>query len=85
MKIYYTIKFELEIEFEDSNIDREKEVLTNQIDTVKCVLNHLFSLTDGENVRSMEIVEVNKQAWRRRKKLVKIQDLESKISTQIQN
>jgi len=35
---------ELEIELEDSNTDREKEVLKNEIDTFKCVLEHLFNL-----------------------------------------
>ena len=29
----------LEIELEDSNTDREKVVLVNQIDTLKCVLD----------------------------------------------
>ena len=35
---------ELEIELEDSNTDREKEVLTNQVDTLRCVLDHLSRL-----------------------------------------
>ena len=38
---------ELEIELEDSNTDREKKVLINQIDTLKCVLEHLFNLKPG--------------------------------------
>jgi hypothetical protein len=65
---------ELEIELEDSNIDREKEVLINQIDTIKCVLDHLLNLKHGENVCAVEIVEVNQQAMYRRKKLLKMQD-----------
>jgi hypothetical protein len=35
---------ELEIELEDSIIAREKEVLTNRIDNLNCVLGHLFNL-----------------------------------------
>jgi hypothetical protein len=74
---------ELEIELEDSNTDREKEIIINQIDTLKCVLDHLFNLKYGEKVRAVEIAEVenNFQA----KHLIKIQDIEPKINTQIQN
>ena len=71
---------ELEIELEDSNFEREKEVVINQIDTLKCVLDHLSNLKYGENVRAMEIVEVNQQATHRRKRLIKMQDVESEIS-----
>jgi transcription initiation factor IIE alpha subunit len=35
---------ELEIELEDSSSAREREVLPNEIDTLKCVLDHLFKL-----------------------------------------
>jgi hypothetical protein len=35
---------ELEIELEDSNSDREKEIILNQINTLKCVLDHLLNL-----------------------------------------
>ena len=38
---------ELEIELEDSNTAREKEVLRNEIDTLRCVLGHLFNLKPG--------------------------------------
>lgn len=48
---------ELEIELEDSNID--KEIVVNQIDTLQCVLNHLLNLKYGENVRTIKIVEAN--------------------------
>jgi hypothetical protein len=74
---------ELEIELEDSNTDREKEIIINQIDTLKCVLDHLFNLKYGEKVRAVEIAEAenNFQA----KHLIKIQDIEPKINTQIQN
>lgn len=35
---------ELEIELEDSDSAREKEVLRNEIETLNCVLGHLFNL-----------------------------------------
>ena len=72
-------------ELEDSNTDREKEVLVNQIDTLKCVLGHLFNLKYDKQVRAIEIADANQQAKRGRKKLVKIQDAESEISAQIRN
>jgi hypothetical protein len=50
---------ELEIELEDSNSDREKEIIMNQIDTLKCVLDHLFNLKYGEKVRAAAITEAN--------------------------
>jgi hypothetical protein len=68
---------ELEIELEDSNSDREKEIIVNQIDTLKCVLDHSFNLKYGEKVRAAEITEANNnfpQGKRLRKKLVMIQD-----------
>ena len=52
------IKLRVEIELEDSNIDREKEVLVNQIDTLKCVLSHLFNLKYDKQVRAIEIAEL---------------------------
>ena len=76
---------ELEIELEDSNTDREKEVIVNRIDTLKCVLDHLFNLKYGEQVHAIDIAEANQQAMHRRKKLNKIQDVESKINAQLQN
>jgi hypothetical protein len=68
---------ELEIELEDSNSDREKEIMVNQIETLKCVLDHLFNLKYGEKVRAVEITEANdnfQQVKRLRKKLIMIQD-----------
>ena len=35
---------ELEIEPEDSDTAREKEVIINEIETLNCVLGHLFNL-----------------------------------------
>lgn len=48
---------ELEIELEDSNTVREKEVLVNEIDTLGCVLGHLFNLKSGgdDETRVIEI------------------------------
>jgi hypothetical protein len=50
---------ELEIELEDSNTDREKEIIVNQVDTLKCGLDHLFNLKYGEKVPAIEITEAN--------------------------
>ena len=63
---------QLEVELEDSITTREKEVLTNEIDTLRCVLGHLFNLKSGDgNTQSID------------KQLNKIQDLGSEISTHI--
>jgi hypothetical protein len=48
---------ELEIELEDSNTDIEKEIIINQTDTLKCVLDHLFNLKCDEKVRAVEITD----------------------------
>jgi hypothetical protein len=51
---------ELEIELEGSNTDREKEVVVNEIQTLKCVLGHLFNLkSGGDKTRAIEIAEAN--------------------------
>lgn len=51
---------ELEIELENSNTDREQEVLLNEIDALKCVLGHLFNLkSGGDKTRAIEIAEAN--------------------------
>ena len=42
---------EIEVELEDSDTTREKEVLKNEIDTFKCVLEHLFNLKPIYNKR----------------------------------
>ena len=54
---------ELQIELEDSNTDREKEVVINEIQTLKCVLGHLFNLKYDEKVRATNIVEANNNCW----------------------
>lgn len=80
---------ELEIELGESNTAREKEVLVNEMDTLECVLGHLFNLkSDSEETRAMGIVEANnncQQTNRLRKQLIKIQDVAGEISAQIQN
>ena len=80
---------ELEIELEDSNTDREKEVLLNEIDTLGCVLGHLLNLKPGgDGTRAIGITEVNnnfQQARRLGDQINKLQDLELEISAQIQN
>jgi hypothetical protein len=50
---------ELEIELEDSTTDIEKEIIVNQIDTLKCVLDHLFNLKYGGKVCAVKIAEAN--------------------------
>jgi hypothetical protein len=64
-----------QIELEDSNTDREKEVVVNEIQTLKCVLGHLFNLKYDEKVRATEIVEANNNWWQENR-LIKIQDAE---------
>jgi hypothetical protein len=64
---------ELEIELEDSNTDREKEIIVNQIDTLKCVLDHLFNLKYGEKVRAVKIPEANDN-FQQMEQSIKIQD-----------
>ena len=79
---------ELKIELEDSNTDREKEVVVNQINTLKYILDHLFYLKYGEKARAIDLAEANndfRRAVRLRKQMNKSQDLESKISAKIQN
>jgi hypothetical protein len=66
---------ELEIELEDSNTDREKEVVINEIQTLKCVLGHLFNLKYSEKARATEIVEANNNCWQENR-LIKTQDAE---------
>jgi hypothetical protein len=55
---------ELEIELEDSNTDREKEAFVNEIDTLKCVLDHLFNLKYGDQVHSIDIADAERWIWK---------------------
>ena len=51
---------ELKIELGDSNTAWEKEVLVNEIDTLQCVLGHLFNLkSGGDDTQAIEIAEAN--------------------------
>ena len=66
---------ELEIELEDSNNDREKEVVINEIQTLKYVLGYLFNLKYSEKARATEIVKANNNRWQENR-LIKTQDAE---------
>ncbi len=69
---------ELEIELEDSSSAREREVLTNEIDTLKCVLDHLFKLNAcDDEIRALEIGGVDKNNFQQTNHLVKMQDLQT--------
>jgi hypothetical protein len=51
---------ELEVELEDSITTREKEVIINEIDTLGCVLGHLFDLkSGGDDTQAIETSETN--------------------------
>ena len=75
---------ELEIELEDSNTAREKQVLVNEIDTLRCVLGHLFNLKPGGDVtRAIGIAEANnnfRQARRLKDQINKLKSLEYLVS-----
>lgn len=78
------------IELEDSNSAREREVLTNEIDTLKCVLNHLFKLKPpNDEIKTVEIGGAIKNNFHRTnhkaKQLFKMQDSQTSISPQILN
>ena len=80
---------ELEIELEDSNTDREEEVLVKEIGTLKCVLSHLFNLkSGGDETRVTGIAQADNN-YQHAIRLGNNQsrsrmDIESEISTQIQ-
>ncbi|MGC1134359.1 MAG: hypothetical protein WA941_16145 [Nitrososphaeraceae archaeon] len=78
---------ELNLRLKESNNLRESDVLINEIDTLESILGRLADLKYGDKARVIEIAEANnnyQQANRLRKQLIKIQDMESEISTQIQ-
>ena len=69
---------ELEIELEDSNTDREKEVLLNEIDTLKCVLGHLLNLKpSGDVTRAIGIAKANNNFQQARRLTDQINKLQS--------
>ena len=78
---------ELNLRLKESNNLRESDVLINEIDTLESIMGRLADLKYGDKARAIEIAEANnnyQQANRLRKQLIKIQDLESEISMQIQ-
>ena len=80
---------ELEIELEDSNTDREEEILVKEIGTLKCVLGHLFNLKPGgDETRVTGIAQADnnyQQAIRLGNNQSRSRmDIESEISTQTQ-
>jgi hypothetical protein len=50
---------ELQIELEDADIPREKEILVSEIGTLECVLGHLYKLKvsndDNDKIQAIEI------------------------------
>ena len=79
---------ELNLKLKESNNLRESDILINEIDTLESILGRLSDLKYGDKVCAIEIAEADKnfqQANRLRKQLIKIQDVESEISAQIQN
>ena len=78
---------ELNLKLNDSNNLREADILINEIDTLESVLGCLSDLKYGDKVRAIEIAEADRnfqQARRLREQLIKIQDMESEISAQLQ-
>jgi hypothetical protein len=78
---------ELNVKLKDSNSLQKPDILTNEIDTLDCVLGHLSNLKYGDMTRAIEIAEANKnfkQARHLREELCDIHDVESEISVNIQ-
>jgi hypothetical protein len=48
---------ELQIELEDADSPREKEILVNEIGTLECVLGHLYKLkvSNDDKTKAIEI------------------------------
>ena len=96
LELAETIRFEnilservqdLNLKLKDSNNLRESDVLINEIDTLESVLGRLSDLKYGDKARVIEIAEANNNyqlANRLREQVIKIQDMESEISAQIQ-
>ena len=96
LELAETIRFEnilservqyLNLKLRDSNNLRESDVLINEIDTLESVLGDLSDLKYGDKARAMEIADANNNyqlANRLREQIIKIQDMESEISAQIQ-
>jgi hypothetical protein len=96
LELAETIRFEnilservqdLNLKLKDSNNLRESDVLINEIDTLESVLGRLSDLKYGDKARAIEIAEANNNyqlANRLREQVIRIQDMESEISAQIQ-
>ena len=96
LELAETIRFEnilservqdLNLKLKYSNNLRESDVLINEIDTLESVLGGLSDLKYGDKARGIEIAEANNNyqlANRLREQIIKIQDMESEISAQIQ-
>jgi len=96
LELAETIRFEnilservqdLNLKLKYSNNLRESDVLINEIDTLESVLGGLSDLKYGDKARAIEIAEANNNyqlANRLREQIIKIQDMESEISAQIQ-
>jgi hypothetical protein len=79
---------DLNLKLKDSKNLRESEILINEINTLESVLGRLSDLKYGDKARAIEIAEANndfQQANRLRKQIIKLQDMESEISAQIQS
>lgn len=78
---------ELNSKLKDCNNLRESDILINEIDTLESVLGRLSDLKYGDEVRAIETAEANNNyqlANRLREQIIKIQDTESEINSQIQ-
>jgi hypothetical protein len=78
---------ELNLKLKESNNLRESDILINELDTLESILGRLADLKYGDKARAIEIAEANsnfQQANRLRKQIIKLQDMESEISAQIQ-
>jgi hypothetical protein len=96
LELAETIRFEnilservqdLNLKLKDSNNLWESDVLINGIDTLESVLGRLSDWKYGDKARAIEISEANNNyqlANRLREQIIKIQDMESEISAQIQ-
>jgi hypothetical protein len=96
LELAETIRFEnilservqdLNLKLKDSNNLWESDVLINGIDTLESVLGRLSDWKYGDKAQAIEISEANNNyqlANRLREQIIKIQDMESEISAQIQ-
>jgi hypothetical protein len=48
---------ELQIELEDADIPKEREILINEIETLECVLGHLYML-EADDKHKTQTIEI---------------------------